>query len=38
MAAKMAEIAATARDTEWPDAAGAYSDVQDVGDPRERAF
>ena len=37
-AAKMAEIAATARDTEWPDAAGAYSDVQDVGDPRERAF
>ncbi|MDX2482296.1 MAG: thiamine pyrophosphate-dependent dehydrogenase E1 component subunit alpha [Pseudodonghicola sp.] len=35
---KMARIAATARDTGWPDAAGAFSDVQDIGDPRERAF
>ncbi|TDE34036.1 thiamine pyrophosphate-dependent dehydrogenase E1 component subunit alpha [Antarcticimicrobium sediminis] len=35
---EMARIAVTARDTGWPDAAGAFSDVQDIGDPRERAF
>ncbi len=35
---EMNEIAAQARDTEWPDAAMAYADVQDIGDPRERAY
>ena len=34
----MAQIARTARDTDWPEAAGAFTDVQDMGDPRERAF
>lgn len=34
----LATIARAARDTEWPDPAGAYTDVQDIGDPRERAF
>lgn len=34
----LADIAHVARDTDWPDPAGAYTDVQDIGDPRERAF
>jgi acetoin:2,6-dichlorophenolindophenol oxidoreductase subunit alpha len=28
----------TARDTAWPEAAAAFSDVQDIGDPRDRPF
>jgi pyruvate dehydrogenase E1 component alpha subunit len=36
--AEMTAIAAQARDTGWPDAGAAFADVQDVGDPRERAF
>ncbi len=36
--ADMAEIARAARESDWPDAWGAYGDVQDVGSPRERAF
>jgi len=34
----LAAIARTARETGWPDPAGAYTDVQDIGDPRERAY
>ena len=34
----METIVATARDTPWPDAALAFSDVQDLGDPRHRPF
>jgi len=37
-ARELADIARAARETEWPDPAGAYTDVQDIGDPRERAF
>ncbi|MFV0514408.1 MAG: thiamine pyrophosphate-dependent dehydrogenase E1 component subunit alpha [Jhaorihella sp.] len=37
-AAEMAGIAAQARDTGWPEAETAFEDVQDMGDPRERAF
>jgi pyruvate dehydrogenase E1 component alpha subunit len=36
--AEMTDIAAQAQATGWPDAAEACTDVQDVGDPRERAF
>ena len=36
--AEMHAIRAEASATGWPDAAGAYTDVQDIGDPRERAF
>ncbi len=36
--AEMEEVYATARDTAWPDVAGAYRDVQDCGDPQVRAF
>lgn len=36
--AEMEAIYATSRDTPWPDAAGAFTDVQDLGDPRERAY
>lgn len=35
---EMTDIAAQARDTDWPDPALAFADVQDTGDPRERAF
>ncbi len=35
---EMTAIAAKARDTDWPDPMAAFSDVQDMGDPRERAF
>jgi acetoin:2,6-dichlorophenolindophenol oxidoreductase subunit alpha len=35
---EMEAISAEARDTAWPDAAGAFSDVQDLGDPRARPF
>lgn len=35
---ELADIARTARETEWPDPAGAFTDVQDMGDPCERAF
>jgi len=34
----MAAIAQAARDTGWPEATDAFTDVQDIGDPRERAF
>jgi len=40
-AAAYAEMRAardTARDTAWPEPSAAYTDVQDMGDPRERAF
>lgn len=37
-AREMTDIAAQASDTDWPDAAEAFTDVQDIGDPRERAF
>ena len=36
--AEMAGVLDAARVTGWPAAAGAYADVQDVGDPREGAF
>lgn len=36
--AEMRDIAQTARATDWPDPAAAMADVQDVGDPRERAY
>ncbi|TVR11705.1 MAG: thiamine pyrophosphate-dependent dehydrogenase E1 component subunit alpha [Salinarimonadaceae bacterium] len=36
--AELEDIFAAARDTAWPDVAGAFSDVQDLGDPRERAY
>ena len=36
--AEMRDIRDRARDTGWPEVAAAYADVQDVGDPRERAF
>ena len=36
--AEMNDIAAQAQATGWPDTAQAYGDVQDIGDPRERAF
>ena len=36
--AEMEEVYAAARDTAWPDVAGAYRDVQDCGDPQVRAF
>lgn len=36
--AEMADVLDTARETAWPATAGAYADVQDVGDPHERAF
>lgn len=35
---EMNSIAAQARDTDWPDSALAFADVQDIGDPQERAF
>src|SRR5690606_2821174 len=35
---EMAAVLDAARASDWPDAALAYADVQDVGDPRERAF
>jgi len=35
---EMKNIATQASETEWPDSALAYADVQDVGDPQERAF
>ena len=35
---EMRAISAEARDTEWPDARGAFADVQDTGSPAERAF
>ncbi|TNF21459.1 MAG: thiamine pyrophosphate-dependent dehydrogenase E1 component subunit alpha [Rhodobacteraceae bacterium] len=37
-AEEMTAIAAKAEATGWPDAARAFADVQDIGDPRERAF
>ncbi|MCF3593949.1 thiamine pyrophosphate-dependent dehydrogenase E1 component subunit alpha [Rhodobacteraceae bacterium LMO-12] len=37
-AREMNDIAAQAQATDWPDAALAYADVQDIGDPSERAF
>lgn len=37
-AREMTDIAAQARDTDWPAPEAAYTDVQDMGDPRERAF
>lgn len=36
--AEMEAIRAKASSTGWPDIAGAFTDVQDMGDPRERAF
>ncbi len=36
--AEMRAAMEAARDTGWPDDAAAFSDVQDVGDPRERAY
>ena len=36
--AEMAAALAEARDADWPDEGLAYADVQDAGDPRERAF
>ena len=36
--ADMHAIRLEAQDTGWPDALGAYTDVQDIGDPQERAF
>jgi len=36
--AEMAAVLDAARATDWPAAALAYADVQDAGDPRERAF
>ncbi|MCG6121115.1 MAG: thiamine pyrophosphate-dependent dehydrogenase E1 component subunit alpha [Microvirga sp.] len=35
---EMEAIYAAARATPWPDVAGAFTDVQDLGDPRERAY
>jgi pyruvate dehydrogenase E1 component alpha subunit len=35
---EMEAIVAAARDTAWPEAAAAFSDVQDLGDPRHRPF
>jgi len=35
---EMRAIREEAQDTDWPDTAGAYTDVQDIGDPRGRAF
>lgn len=35
---EMRAIRLEAQNTAWPDAQGAYTDVQDIGDPRERAF
>lgn len=35
---EMNHIAAEASATDWPEARAAFSDVQDVGDPAERAF
>ncbi|MGB3244449.1 MAG: thiamine pyrophosphate-dependent dehydrogenase E1 component subunit alpha [Sulfitobacter sp.] len=37
-AEEMTDIAAQARASDWPDPALAYADVQDIGDPRSRAF
>ena len=37
-ATEMSEAYETARAAPWPDRALAYSDIQDIGDPRERAF
>ena len=37
-AAEMASAYQDARNAPWPEAALAYSDVQDIGDPRARAF
>ncbi|MFP7569467.1 thiamine pyrophosphate-dependent dehydrogenase E1 component subunit alpha [Marivita sp. S2033] len=37
-AREMADIAAQAQATDWPDAALAFVDVQDVGSPRQRPF
>jgi hypothetical protein len=34
----MREVRDRARAADWPDAAGAFADVQDVGDPGMRAF
>jgi len=36
--AEMRTARDTARDTAWPEPSAAYTDVQDMGDPRERAF
>ncbi len=36
--AEMAKAYDDAAATPWPDAAHAFSDIQDVGDPRERAY
>lgn len=36
--AEMEEAYRVAKDTPWPDAAHAWTDVQDAGDPRVRAF
>jgi pyruvate dehydrogenase E1 component alpha subunit len=36
--AGMREVRDRARAADWPDAAGAFADVQDVGDPGMRAF
>ncbi|MEO9777472.1 MAG: thiamine pyrophosphate-dependent dehydrogenase E1 component subunit alpha [Sedimentitalea sp.] len=35
---EMDGIAAQAQATDWPDPLAAFTDVQDMGDPRERAF
>lgn len=35
---EMRTIRIEASATGWPDVAGAYADVQDIGDPRERAY
>ncbi|SFT87117.1 thiamine pyrophosphate-dependent dehydrogenase E1 component subunit alpha [Sedimentitalea nanhaiensis] len=35
---EMNAIAVQASETDWPDPAAAFSDVQDMGDPRERAY
>ena len=35
---EMNRITALAQATDWPDAALAYADVQDIGDPAQRAF
>lgn len=35
---EMHAIRQDAQETAWPDAAGAYTDVQDIGDPQARAF
>ena len=37
-ATEMDEAYEIAKAAPWPDLALAYTDVQDIGDPRERAF